>query len=139
MIILQVGVFAFKDADSDPQKVVDRLREYGDSIDYALLDTSMGKGKGLDSELLLTQLRLISAELPALGLAVAGGLGPDTMELLKPIAAEFPAIAIDAQGSLKDKDAPRDALGHLIATTPPDSGRTQKYIREACAILDKAA
>lgn len=135
-LILQLGTFSFKEADDDYQKVVNMLRKYGDSIDYALLDMSMGKGKGMDSEGLLPLLRLIRKELPGLGLAVAGGLGPESMHLLEPIASEFPDISIDAQGRLKPANAPVDTLGHMISTVSADLGRANDYIRRSCAILD---
>lgn len=137
VIILQVGKFAFREVDNDPQKMVDRLREYG-WIDFALLDKSMGKGLSIDSEGLLPFLRLIKKELPYLGLAVAGGLGPDSVDLLKPIAREFPNIAIDAEGGLKHADAPTDSLGHLLPTTPANLGRSSDYIKKSCAILDNS-
>lgn len=135
-IVLQIGRFAIKATGNDPSELVNRLREYGNSIDYVLLDMSMGKGKEMDSAPLLAQLRQIRNELPYLGLAVAGGLGPDSADLLKSIAQEFPDISVDAQGNLKPKDAPRDSLGHLSATTPANLRRTNDYIHEVCRILD---
>lgn len=135
-LILQVGKFALKEVGGDLDAVVDRLKEYDDSIDYILLDMSMGMGKGMATNELLPVLRKIRKELPYLGLAVAGGLGPDSVDLLKPIADEFPDVSIDAQGNLKLKDAPRDNLGHLVATHPADLGRSQEYIQQSCAVLD---
>lgn len=135
-IILQVGKFALKDVNGDTQEVANRLREYGDSIDYALLDMSMGKGQGMEAGGLLPLLRVIRKELPGLGLAVAGGLGPDSIEPLEPIAKEFPDVSIDAQGNVKMHDAPKDALGHMLATHPADLGRSKKYIKKSCDILD---
>ncbi len=135
-IILQVGKFGIKEIDSNPHALVDRLREYGESIDYILLDMSMGMGKSMETEGLLPMLRTVRDQIPELGLAVAGGLGPDSIDLLEPIAAEFPDISIDAQGNLKRKDAPRDDRGHMIATVPVDLERTTEYIRKSCATLD---
>lgn len=135
-IILQLGKFAFEEADNDPQRVVDLLDQYGDSIDYALVDMSMGKGKEMEAGGLLPILRLIQKELPGLGLATAGGLGPDSIDLLEPIAREFPGISIDAQGRLKPTNAPVDAAGHMISTVPADLGRSIDYIRKSCAMLD---
>lgn len=135
-IILQVGRFGFGEIDGDPHKLVDRMREYGDSVDYILLDMSMGMGKGMEANWMLPILRTVRDQLPELGLAVAGGLGPDSVDLLAPIAVEFPDISIDAQGNLKRKDAPRDEWGHLIATEPVDAVRTAEYIRKSCAVLD---
>lgn len=135
-IILQVGKFALKEVEGDPWAVVDRLREYDDSIDFVLLDMSMGKGKGMEAGGLLPLLRIIRKELPYLGLAVAGGLGPDSVDLLGPIAEEFPDVSVDAQGNLKRKDAPRDNLGHMIAAHPADLGRSKEYIKKSCFMLD---
>jgi len=136
-IILQVGKSAFKEVGNDPQKLVDRLREYG-WIDFALLDMSMGRGESMKSEELLPYLRLIKKELPYLGLAVSGGLGPDSENLLefKLIAKEFPGISTDAQGNVKRKDAPRDKLGHFVSTHPADLARSTEYLQQNCALLD---
>jgi hypothetical protein len=135
-IILQVGKFGLAEVDGDPHAVVEKLREYGDSVDYTLLDTSMGMGKGMNAERLLPMLRTIRDQLPEMGLAVAGGLGPDSVDLLEPIAAEFPDISIDAEGNLKREDTPRDERGHILATEPVDLGRTTDYIQKSCAALD---
>ncbi|MBI2064827.1 MAG: hypothetical protein HYT62_02095 [Candidatus Yanofskybacteria bacterium] len=135
-IILQIGQTALNEAGKDPQKVVELLDRYGDSIDFVLLDMSMGKGKNMESEGLLPLLRLIQKELPGLGLAVAGGLGPDSMEPLEPVAKEFPGISIDAQGRLKPPGAKADSLGHIISTTPANLDRSNDYIRKSCAMLD---
>jgi hypothetical protein len=136
IIILQVGKFAIEDTKGDPQEIVNRLHEYGDSVGHVLLDMSMGKGESMEAGGLLPLLRLIKKKLPELGLAVAGGLGPESSPGFNLIAREFPDISHDAQGNVKPADAPRDRLGHLISTTPADSGRSIKYIQEKCAILD---
>lgn len=138
-IILQVGKFALEEAGQDMQEVVNRLREYGDAVDFALLDTSMGKGKGMDAAELLPLLRMIREQLPDLGMAVAGGMGPDSMGVLEPISREFPDISIDSQGNLKHKDAPRDNMGHLVSTYPADLDRSKEYIHKSCAMLDNPA
>lgn len=136
-IVLQVGKYAFAEVENQPQEVINRLRGYGDAVDYALLDMSMGMGYEMQSSGLLPMLRTIQQELPEMGLAVAGGLGPDTLDSLKPIADEFPGISIDAQGNLKHKDAPKDEFGHLIATYPAELDRSKDYIRKASEILDR--
>ncbi|MBW4061688.1 hypothetical protein HJC99_03925 [Candidatus Saccharibacteria bacterium] len=136
-LVLQLGKSAFEMVDHDPQRMVDELDKYGDSIDYVLLDLSMGKGRAMQADELLSALRLIRQELPGLGLAVAGGLGPETVHLLEPIAREFPDISIDAQGRLKHPDAPVDDRGHMVSTVPADPARSEQYIINSCAILDK--
>jgi hypothetical protein len=138
VLILQVGKIAINEVDADPKKIVDGLRKYGRSIDYALIDMSMGKGEIMKAEKLLPILREIRKELPYLGLAVAGGLGPDPEHLteFKPIAKEFPDISTDAQGNVKHKDAPRDSLGHLVSTHPADLWRSAEYVQNVCPLLD---
>lgn len=135
-LILQVGKFALKQTKT-PQEVVEKLKGYGNLIDYALFDASMGMGKGMQAEHLLPFLREVRRELPYLNLAVAGGFGPETVEQLKYITDEFPNISIDAQGMLKRPDSPKDTLGHFIATHPADVGRSKDYLRKSCEILDK--
>jgi hypothetical protein len=135
-VVLQLGKSAFEAVDHDAQKMVKELDRYGDSIDYVLLDLSMGKGKAMEAESLLSALRQIRQKLPGLGLAVAGGLGPESVHLLEPIAQEFPDISIDAQGRLKPPDAPVDDRGHITSKVPADLARSEEYIRKSCAILD---
>jgi hypothetical protein len=136
LIILQLGTFAFEAVNKDPEEIVRRLHEYGDSVDFALFDMSMGKGKAMESEWILPMLRLIKSELPYMGLAVAGGLGPDSIDLLGKIATEFPGISIDAQGLLKPLSAPKDKLGHILSTVPADPARSKTYIEQSCKMLD---
>lgn len=150
-IILQIGKYALNELDNDPQDVADKLSEYGNSIDYALLDLSMGKGRKMTELDVINLQRLLSViqfKLPSLGLAVAGGLGPnleskdpsaepvDQMYALRKIAIEFPNISIDAQGGLKPDNAPKGPSGHFDATTPADLEKSKQYIREADSILD---
>lgn len=135
-IILQTGKFAFKELGSDQQAIINRLQQYTESVDYVLFDTSMGTGDTIETDQLLPLLRATRSELPDLGLAVAGGLGPDSVGLLKPIADEFPDISIDAQGNLKLKEAARDSAGHFVATHPADLDRSTEYIIKSCKILD---
>lgn len=135
-MILQIGTFALEKAGNDPQTVINRLREYGDSIDHVLFDKSMGKGKSMNSEELLPMLRLMKKELPDIGLAVAGGLGSDSLHLIESIAEEFPDMSIDAQGRLKPTDTPKDVKGHMHSTVPADLEISTKYIKDACKMLD---
>lgn len=138
-IVLQVGKKAMQAANNDPQQVVEKLHEYGNSIDYVLFDASMGRGKSMEQNELFPLLRAVQKQLPYLSLAVAGGLGPGSVrELLEPIAREFPNISIDAQGLLKRPDSPRDDLGHFVSTYGADLDRSRKYIQESCEVLDNA-
>jgi hypothetical protein len=37
-----------------------------------------------------------------IGLGVAGGLGPDSLNLVEPLIAKFPNLSIDAEGRLRN-------------------------------------
>lgn len=137
-LVLQVGRFSLKTCNNDPQEIVNRLREYGNSVDYILLDMSMGKGKAMASAILLPLLRLVKSELPNLGLAVAGGLGPERSRELEQVAREFPDVSIDTQGRVKPDYAPRDSLGHLFATDPANVEKARAYFRHNLDVLDRA-
>ncbi len=126
-IILQIGKHALEElSNKNPKKVVLRMREYKDTIDFALLDLSLGKGLPLESEVIIPYLEEIQLTFPNIGLAVAGGLGPDTMYLLEPIVEQFPDISIDAQGRLRDSGNSLD---------PINWNRAEVYMREAVRVL----
>lgn len=100
-VILQIGQMALSLEGFDPNKVVRRLAEYQGHIDRVLLDQSMGKGEPMKADVLLPYLRAIRKAYPHLGLVVAGGLGPNSLDLVRPILDEFPDVSIDAQGKLR--------------------------------------
>lgn len=100
-VILQVGKNAIEEANDDPREVVRRLEDYDGVIHRVLLDKSMGRGLGMDAAALLPFARAIKERFPSLGLVAAGGLGPQSIDLVEPLVAEFPDISIDAQGKLR--------------------------------------
>ena len=100
-VILQVGENAIEAAGNDPTEVVRRLEGYEGVIHRVLLDKSMGRGLGMDAEGLIPFARAIKDRFPDLGLGAAGGLGPNSVNLVKPLVEEFPDISIDAQGKLR--------------------------------------
>lgn len=114
-IVLQLNSNALALMNDDPKRVVDKLRDYGESVNYALLDKSHGKGLGMDAKVLLPFLRAIAESLPRIGLAVAGGLGPQTMRLVEPVVKEFPNISIDAQGKLRPSGNAMDPIDWVMA------------------------
>lgn len=127
-IILQVNANALDAVGNDPEKLVERLGNYNDSITYALLDKSMGRGLGMDAKALLPFATAIEdaikeEKLPyGLKIAVAGGLGPDTLHLADPLIAEFPRISLDAQSKLRPSGNALDPLDLDLCT---------RYLEEA--------
>ncbi|MFH1047029.1 MAG: hypothetical protein V1738_01900 [Patescibacteria group bacterium] len=126
-IILQVNAHALDQLDNDPEKVALLIEQYSPAINYVLLDKSMGRGLGLDAAALLPFCRAIRACTPELGLTVAGGLGPDTLQLIQPLIEEFPDISIDAAGQLRANGSSLD---------PIDWPRAAQYLKQAVKLLD---
>lgn len=124
-VVLQVGRAAVALAQ-DLDGIARYLESYGDSISYALLDMSGGEGKPLDPEATLSRLRFLAPRFPQLRFAVAGGLGPDTLDLLVPIMTEFPDISIDAQGKLRLSGNAMHPLERFLV---------ERYIERAFALL----
>lgn len=114
-VILQVGDASLEAIKDDPQRLVQKLREYGNNISRVLLDRSMGHGLEMNASRLLVFIRAIKKDLPWLGIGVAGGLGPDTLHLLEPIVKEFPDISIDAQGRLRPSHSTYDPVDWKMA------------------------
>lgn len=114
-IILQVGKDAMEGAGGNPQEVIARLQDYGDVLDGVLYDKSMGQGKPMDPEVLLPFVEATYEKLPRLRVAVAGGLGPMTMDVVKPLIAQFPDISIDAQGRLRPSGNALDPIDWNLA------------------------
>lgn len=94
-----------------------KLEEYEGVIKRVLLDKSMGRGLVMDSECLISFARAIRQRFPELGIAVAGGLGPKTVDLVKPIIDEFPDLSIDAQGKLRPSESALDPVDWNMAET----------------------
>ncbi len=109
-VILQVGKNAMEAVNNDPEAVVKKLEVYEGVFHRVLLDKSMGKGLGMDANSLLPYARLIKERFPKIGIGVAGGLGPTTMELVRPIVEEFPDVSIDAQGRLRPSGSALDPI-----------------------------
>ena len=128
-LILQIGANALAAMQDDPTCVAERLAHYDGDVDYVLLDKSMGKGLGMDARALLPFVRRISQTQPHIGIAVAGGLGPNTLNLVEPIVREFPDISIDAQGRLRPNG---DALNE-----PIDWNMAEEYFLKAYRMLQK--
>lgn len=124
-IILQIGPQAFEQVGNDYAKIVHGLFVYGGSLEYVLLDKSAGKGKDLDSGSLLSLISFLSRR-NDLGIVVAGGLGPKTLQLLGDIPRLFPDVSIDAQGKLRPSGSNLDPIDWKMAGD---------YLKKALQIL----
>lgn len=114
-VILQVGKDAIEEVGNSPQGVIERLSDYEGVIHRVLLDKSMGMGVGMDATGLIPFVQAIKQQFPELGIVTAGGLGPKTMHLVKPLVDMFPEISIDAQGRLRPSGSILDPIDWAIA------------------------
>lgn len=124
-IVLQANA----DALSEPvEQVVQKIKLYEDSIDYILLDKSMGTGQGLDADFLAPYIETISKIFHDIGIAIAGGLGPDSLELAEPLIKKFKNLSIDAQSRLRISGDAHD---------PINWERAEEYIRKAVKMFNR--
>lgn len=123
-IVLQVGGHAFEMVNHSPEQLAARVAEYDEVAEYVLLDPSGGYGKPFDPECARDYLLALEAKNFGMRLGVAGGLSPTTLDLVEPLAREFPQLSIDAEGRLR---TPEDHLDLNLART---------YLQTALTIFD---
>jgi len=122
-LVLQCGAGAMKSVGGNPQKLAERILEYGSAVEYVLIDPSGGYGKSLDVSFAPQALRDLYKEAYEVNFGIAGGLNGDTIEMIRPIAEEFPDVSIDAEGGLRDAD------DHL------DLVKVEKYVSAALKLF----
>jgi len=127
-VILQVGQNAMAEAGDSPSEALKRLEDYAYVIDGVLLDKSMGQGKVMDVGVLLEYAEAIYKHMPNLRVAVAGGLGPVTTNVVEPLVSRFPDLSIDAQGRLRPSGSALDPIDWALAN---------KYLEEAIKLFTK--
>ena len=125
-IVLQVGANAMAFCGESTLNTCARIKEYDDSIDAVLFDKSMGQGKGMDATLLARYVGVLNAECPTPLPAVAGGLGPTSLDLVRMLVCAYPNISIDAQSRLRTTGD---------ATDPINWDMAESYFREAIAMF----
>lgn len=125
LIVLQCSVKAMQAVHNYSAAVAERLGEYHQrgAIDYALIDPSCGKGIPFEPAMMLKYLAHLSQRVPGLRPVVAGGLGPNSMELLHPLKEKFSNFSIDAEGAVRNDE------DHL------DVGLAKEYVAKAFALL----
>lgn len=114
-VILQVGDAAFGEISNHPSILMRRLADYRGRITHVLLDKSGGQGVGMDAVGLLPFAHAIARNYPHLGIVVAGGLGPNSMGLVRPLTRDIPNISIDAQGRLRRSGSALDPIDWDLA------------------------
>lgn len=124
-IILQINNKAFEGISS-PEKLAAKVKnEYLGLVDYVLLDLSGGYGKLLDPNTLEPFVEKIQKEIPGMGIVLAGGLSPETFNLVEPLIKKYPFLSTDAEGRLR-KPKPDDNL---------DVEKAKEYLRKAFSLF----
>lgn len=85
------------------------LNYYMGFIDDVLIDPSGGLGRALDTNRARAFLVAITEKPWKVGTGVAGGLGPNTLDLVESLIANFSNLSIDAEGLLRNADDDLDA------------------------------
>ncbi len=122
-IVLQIGNHALDIVHYSPGLLAEKVKEYDGLIEYVLLDESGGLGKLLDVKKTRRYLDALAETGMDIGLGIAGGLGPSTLDHIDLLAKDFPSLSIDAEGRLRDQN------DHL------DLNVTQEYLRKALEIF----
>jgi hypothetical protein len=126
-IILQINSRSLDMVDNDPRQLLRALRAYNTTVDYVLLDKSMGRGQGMRAETLIPFVEALAVHRSDLGIVVAGGLGPETIHLAAPIVIRFQKqISFCAQGQMR-------ASGNAL--DPIEWDRAAEYLRQSVALL----
>lgn len=101
-LVLQLGGRALEMEGWEAGRVVDRVRRYVENglITDVLYDPSGGKGVFASLETALPVL-LVLAQLPGLGVGLAGGLRFERLWELAPVFCQLPHLNLDAEGQLR--------------------------------------
>jgi phosphoribosylanthranilate isomerase len=100
--ILQIGPRAFGAVQHSAKFLARKVAvEYQEAIDHILLDASGGYGKMLQIKRFREYLLALIREKLLMGVGIAGGLSPETLESIRELAKEHPHISIDAESRLR--------------------------------------
>jgi hypothetical protein len=105
-IVLRINNESLYLVDHNLEKLAKKIRlRYQRYIDYVLIDMSGGTGRLLDvnhTYILLNSLRLWLN--PRIGLAVAGGLNANNLNILRPVVHCFRNLSIDTESGVRDAE-----------------------------------
>lgn len=124
-LILQVSKPAIREIQEEDIPLRSQLEEYKGLVHYILIDYGMGRGTPFDPQEMLSLVDIAVAVFGESGVAVGGGLGPDTYTNLQPILQKYPGISWDAQGRLRKSGK---------ATDPLDMDLVKLYLERSSAL-----
>jgi len=104
-----------------------KIRQYAWLITDVLIDRSAGRGQPADQSFVLPIVEILQTFAPHLGVGVAGGLGPDTLDLAAKVIERYPRTSLCAERRLRDE---QDGGGELVLD------KVRRYVSQARQIID---
>lgn len=125
-IILQLGKVALTQLEESRGFIDLEIMRYANSVDYFLIDWGMGKGEPIDTEIVSSYVEIACELISQKRVAIAGGLGPSTYNVLQQFLEKYPSLSCDAQGQMRSTGK---------ATDPIEMDRVCAYIQGVCSLL----
>ncbi len=115
-VVLQVSKKSMEHCSNDPMLVAERIQQdySGGIISHVLLDCSMGKGIPIDIGHMIPYIEAIKTTAPSINIAIAGGLGPETVKEVGPLIQKYD-LSIDAQSKLRSSGNAADPIDWPLA------------------------
>lgn len=103
-LVLQCSPKSMEEVGNNPDVFAERLSSYKGLVDHILIDSSGGRGIEMDIEKTISCINVIKDM--GFSIGVAGGLGPDNIELIlgDVIGGYHNAFNIDAEGRLRNEN-----------------------------------
>ncbi len=127
--MLQCGAHALEAVGNSPTELAKRVREYGDLIDYVLLDQSGGRGLDLDLSFMNECFTELEKQ-PRLGLVMAGGIRPHNVFRLHGIRQKFGA-SIDTESGVRVADTMQLSLVENYLKQSTDNSNEERVSTNA--------
>lgn len=115
-----------------PTQIIQRIRAYGDSINYVLIDPSGGRGLEFDLDSSVILYSKLKERCPNLIIGFAGGFTGEnvslkTRKLIERLGDN--SFCIDAEGGLRNK------ITSVYGDDLLDIKKVRKYLQSASSIL----
>lgn len=121
-IIMQVSRRSMTECHDNPIAVAKKIRDdYGGLVSAVLIDCSMGKGLPINVPFIEGYIESIKTYAGDVEIAIAGGLGPDTVHRVQRLIKEY-RVSIDAQSKLRISGKAEDPIDWELA---------KKYVHNA--------
>ncbi len=118
-LVLQVSKEAMFVSDNNPKSVANKLKDYGDSLDYVLFDRSGGRGIPISYDELepyILAMQSINRNTFDANIALAGGLTPSNLQgFFNSFISLVPNLSCDAEGGMRKSFDNTNPIDYNIA------------------------